>query len=268
LSRKTSFTPGPVFIACFALALIHQASGHQALAFFIATQSTTESARPDIPALASKLEASGEEERREAALKLAAIATPEVLPALTEALDDSSERVRAIAATGLAAVGDPSSIPILIARLAEEKKSPFVRKTIVYSLGRFKNPQATTALTLALKDKEIEVRSAAAVALANYGDQAAIAPLILALEDKSEFVRAHAARALGVNGRAAASATSRLARLLSSDPDNEVRRQSAIALGLIGERSALPALKQAEMSADPHLSRAARAAIKLIDMTR
>lgn len=268
MRRKVFLITGSLITASFALAPIVQASGQEAIPFFKSTQSASESVVPDIPSLRSKLNSSNEEERREAALKLTAIATPEVLPALTSALGDPAERVRAVAATGLAAIGDPSSIQILIARLAEEKKNTFVRKTIAYSLGRFKNPQATPALISLLKDKEIEVRSASAVALTNYPDATAIQPLALALKDKSEFVRAQSARALGVNGRAARSATSELARLLLSDSDNEVKRQAARALGLIGEPSALPALKRAEMSADPHLSRIAREAIKLIDTAR
>jgi len=172
--------------------------------------------------------------------------------------------VRAAAATGLGYIGDPSSIATLVARIAQERKSPFMRKTIAYALGEFHTQEATAALVALLKDKDVEVRSAAAVALAQYNDATAIEPLIAALNDKSDFVRAHAARALGVNGRSAAHAVSRLTRSLATDPDNEVRRQSAVALGLIGEPSAIAALERAEQSNDPYLSLAARTAIKMI----
>jgi HEAT repeat protein len=81
-------------------------------------------------------------------------------------------------------------------------------------------------------------------------------------------VRARSAYALGLNGSSAARAATELVRLLTSDPDNEVKRQAVGALGLIGEPSALPALKRAELSSDPHLSRAARHAINLIERRR
>jgi HEAT repeat protein len=56
-----------------------------------------------------------------------------------------------------------------------------------------------------------------------------------------------------------------LLKLLASDKDNEVRRQSATALGLIGDRSATSALRSAAESDDPHLRDAAVEALRLME---
>jgi HEAT repeat protein len=248
-------------------ALLIDPSGGRALAFFN-LQSRQEAVASEIALLAGRLKSSDEEERRDAALKLASMDEAAAAPALTDALEDSSEKVRSVAATGLASLGDPASIQPLTARLAKEKKSPFMRKTIAYALGQFKSQQATPTLVALLKDKEAEVRGAAAVALGEYEDAAAVGPLTAALTDKSDFVRAYSANALGVNRRAAAGAVRELIRLLARDKDNEVRRQAAIALGRIGDPSSTPALHQAALDEDPYLSQAAREAIRLIEAAR
>ena len=264
LRNNRSFTVGSLIIACFVIAPGVRARGYQSVLFPQLSLQSSDDLSSEISTLTKRLRSSDEEERREATLKLSALLTPAAIPALTVGLSDTSERVRAAAATGLGYIGDPSSIATLVARIAQERKSPFMRKTIAYALGEFHTQEATAALVALLKDKDVEVRSAAAVALAQYNDATAIESLIAALNDKSDFVRAHAARALGVNGRSAAHAVSRLTRSLATDPDNEVRRQSAVALGLIGEPSAIAALERAEQSNDPYLSHAARNAIKMI----
>ena len=213
--------------------------------------------------LTRKLRSSDEEERRDAVTQLAALNTRLAADALRSALDDASEQVRAQAITGLASIGDSSIAPAIAARLAQDKR-PFVRKTAAYALGRLANLSTTPALVSALKDKDDEVRGVAAVALGQYKDPTAIAALSQSLADKNDFVRAHAAHALGVQGAAAVSTVPRLIGLLNSDKENRVRRQAARALGLIGDRSALPALDRAQRNPDPYLSLEALEAISKI----
>lgn len=213
---------------------------------------------------ASRLGSRDEEERIDAALKLAALRTPLALPALASALEDRDERVRAIAIDGLAAIADPQVVPLIVARLNEDRKV-FVRKTAAYALGRLGSSAGTGALLGALKDKEVEVRGAAAVALTMYRDSSAVDGLIAALGDSSDFVREHAALALGVNGKAARRATPRLIQGLDSDPSIPVKRQAAIALGLIGDPSARASLERARLSPDHILGRAAAAALERIN---
>ena len=227
-------------------------------------QKTDQNNHEEIEGLKTALNSSDEEERHNAALALATIATPAAFSALTSALDDKSSLVRAAAITGIGASGDASYVPLIASHLAGEKEI-FVRKTAAYALGRLQGPAATAALVTALRDKMDEVRGAAAVALGQYPDASAVEPLILSLSDKSDFVRASAAQALGINGRSAKAAVPALIALLTSDKNVLAKREAAIALGLIGDRSALPALNQAQMDKDPYLSRAALDAIEMIE---
>ena len=220
----------------------------------------------EITRLKAALTSSDEEERRNAVLALATIATPAAATALATVLNDPSAQVRAAAVTGLGYSGDSTHAPAAAALLARDKEV-FVRKAAAYTLGRLRGPAATTALIEALKDKEVEVRSAAALALGEYANPSAIEPLIGSLSDKSDFVRAQAAHALGINRSAARAATPTLINLLDTDKSLEVKREAAIALGLIGDRSALPALNRAERDGNPYLSRAALDAIKQIEQT-
>lgn len=251
-----------ILIALLAAVRPFGVSGRGALPSF-SNPPTVQDPSAEIARLAARLNSADEEERRDAALQLGAMEKQAAAPALKSALNDSSPRVRAIAIRGLSMLGDATLILFIAERLAQDK-TPFVRKTAAYALGRFHHREVTAALVAALADKDAEVRSAVVVALAEHADDSAIAPLTRALTDKSDFVRAHAARALGVNGHAAAPGVPALIERLTSDKDLEVKRQAAAALGLIGDRAALPALERARHTADPYLSQAALEAINNI----
>jgi HEAT repeat protein len=218
----------------------------------------------EVAHLTAQLKSSDEEIRRETVMRLSHLKGTGVVSALISALNDSSPRVRAAAAAGLPECGDSSVAAVLSARLSQEKDA-FVRKTLAYALEKFQGSDRTAALIAALKDKDPEVRGAAAVALGHHADTDAVVPLINALSDKNPFVRAQAARALGVNGSAAAKAVPELVKLLERDEDGEPRRQAAIALGRIGDRSAISALQQASRDKDPYLVQSARDAIVAIE---
>ncbi|MFL6214956.1 MAG: HEAT repeat domain-containing protein [Blastocatellia bacterium] len=227
------------------------------------TQEIAADRRAEIARYAAALQSGDEEERRQAVLMLGAMRDAATIPTLRAALGDKAERVRAAAIAALGMLDDSSLTPVIAIYLTKDNR-PFVRKTAAYALGHFATGDATAALIVGLRDKDMEVRGAAAVALSSRPDAAAIAPLIKSLSDKSPFVRAHAAAALGVNGRAAAQAVPDLVRVLAKDEDHESRRQAATALGRIGEPSSLTALQEAERSSDPYLSQAAREAISSI----
>lgn len=214
--------------------------------------------------LASLLNSPDQEVRFDSVIRLAALRTPGAAAALRIASSDESEKVRAASITGLGASGDSSNAPTVAARLSQDK-SVLVRKSAAYALGKLKTQESASALGAALHDKDLEVRGAAAVALGEYGDPAVIATLTGALSDTAAFVQEQSARALGRFGRASASAVPTLITLLTGDAAHGVRLHVAIALGQIGERSALPALKAASHNPDPYLSKAALQAIKLIE---
>lgn len=216
--------------------------------------------------LASLLKSPEQEVRLDSVIRLAALRTPAAAAALRIASSDQSEKVRAVSMTGLGATGDSSNAPTASARLSQDK-SVLVRKSAAYALGKLKTQESAAALIAALRDKDLEVRGAAAVALGEYGDAAVIAALIGALSDTAAFVQEQSARALGRFGRASASSVPTLISLLTGDAPG-VRLHAAIALGQIGERSALAALKAASHHRDPYLSEAALKAIKLIEGRR
>ncbi len=231
----------------------------------------------EIARLTRALNSAEEDERLGAVLNLAATGSPAAVPALTRSANDSSGLVRAAAIDGLSLLADASVIPLVATHLTTDK-DVMVRKTSAYALGKLQSRidrnqaltpseprQATPALVASLNDKKDEVRGAAAVALGEYKDRAAVEPLTRSLKDKSDFVRAYAAHALGVNGRASAQAVPMLVNLLRSDQNLKVKREAAVALGLIGDGSALSALKEAQISDDPYLSRAALEAIEKIE---
>lgn len=219
----------------------------------------------DLARFKALLTSSDEEERLDAAVSLSTLRGKEAAAVLRAAIEDSSERVRAAAINGLAAMEDKESASLIAAKLREDK-SLHVRKQAAYALGELPGSEGTSSLTGALRDKNAEVRGAAAFALGQLRDESAIEPLIVALKDKSDFVRAQSARALG--RQSASQAVTVLINLISTDKDSEVKRQTALALGLIGDPAALPALRSASQSSDPHLSEAATEAIKMITSKR
>ena len=238
---------------------------------FFQENSTNSTSRPsadyqqqETTRLASLLKSSDEDVRLDAVVRLSALRTPGAAAALKVASGDQSEKVRAASITGLGATGVPSNAPIVATRLSQDK-SLMVRKSAAYALGKLKSQESSSALRAALHDKDPEVRSAVVVALGEYGDPADIEALTSALSDTASFVQEQAARALGRFGRSSASAVPTLIRLLSGNGPHGVRLHAAIALGQIGERSALPALMAASRDRDPYLSKAAMEAVKLIE---
>jgi HEAT repeat protein len=158
-------------------------------------------------------------------------------------------------------------------------KLEFVRREAAYALGETHSRTAVTSLIgLLTSDKDAGVRGAAAVALGEIGDESAVQPLSQVLAGRTEkkkkaktgdnqFAMRAAARSLGqIKSRSGVDVL--IATLANDAIDNDVRREAATALGLIGDSSAGPALQAALAASDPYLREAAREALRLLKLAR
>ena len=214
------------------------------------------------------------EERRDALVRLGNLGRAESSRVALGALNDPSAIVRATAAHAVLSLSANEAIAALAPLLND--KSEFVRQEVAYALGQTRSRSAIQPLIASLSnDKQASVRAAAAVALGQIGDASAVASLAGMLGHSSsteksakkkrvkrenEFVLRAAARALGQIGSPAGVPI--LIEALS-DENNvaDLRREAAYALGLIGDRSAEPALGTVLTARDPYLSRISHEAL-------
>ena len=215
------------------------------------------------------------EERRDALMHLGNLKRPDASRAAAAALNDENPAVRVAAAHAITSLPSAEGANLLFPLLKD--KNEFVRREAAFALGKSRSGTATTILVdLMLHDKKASVRGAAAVALGQIGDEGALSALSQVVtgqgskkkKSKSfeeEFVVRSAVRSLGQIGNR--SSVSTLISALQDETNSiETRREAATALGLIGDRSALPALQAVfAANADPYLAEAARAAIRQIN---
>jgi len=220
-----------------------------------------------------RLASGDEEERRDALMRLGAMHLAAASRLALPALNDPSPIIRVTAAKAILAL-DPSESSAALLPLLNDKDE-FVRRETAYALGATRSRTATAALTdRLLNDKEAGVRGAAAVALGEIGDENAVIPLASVLApqisapakskrkpEANPFVLRAAAVALGqIKNRAG---TPALISAVSNEkfPD-DVRREAARSLGLLGDPSAIPALQSASLSEDPFLARLANESLR------
>ncbi len=227
--------------------------------------------------LLGHLNSSEEERRMDALVQLGALLSlaPGGIPdstisALAKSLQaDQSPVIRALAARTLELAGDQRAPTLLLAALGKEREVA-VRKAIVYALARYPSSQVTASLITLLKDKKHEVRAAATYALAEVADPLAANALIEVLnkrgKNEDDFARSQAARGLGY--LANREAIQPLLQSLTRDKSEDVRRESARALGKIATKQDLKvieALREATLSDDPYLTIAADNALTAIE---
>jgi HEAT repeat protein len=216
------------------------------------------------------------EERRDALMRLAALRHPDASRVAVSALDDAAEIVRATASGAVQWLPAEEGAAALLPLLGD--KNEFVRQEAAYALGRTKSRNAVTPLIERLaKDKKDGVRGAAAVALGQIADEAAVGSLAQVLspqtalpgardqkrKEKNVFVQRAAAVSLGqIASRAGLPAL--VAALEDERTTDDVRREAACALGLIGDPAAEPALRRVLMAGDAYLSFAAHEAMRKI----
>jgi HEAT repeat protein len=117
------------------------------------------------------------------------------------------------------------------------------RREAVTRLGAMARADSSRAALPALKDASVIVRATAARTVLFLPAEEAAAALLPLLSDKNEFVRRETAYALGqTRSRTAVVA---LATALARDKEVGVRGAAAVALGQIGDASAVPILTEA-----------------------
>lgn len=215
------------------------------------------------------------EERRDAVMRLGSMRRSDASRVALPLLSDASPIVRATAAKAILSIGAEESVSSLLPLLND--KDEFVRREAAYALGLTHSSAATAALSdRLLNDKEDGVQAAAAVALGHIADEAAVvalvgtlAPQLSAPANKKQkpednvFVLRAAATALGhIRSRAGTAAL--ISTLSNEKLPSDVRRESARSLGLIGDQTAMPALRAASTAADPYLAEIASEALKKI----
>lgn len=246
----------------------------EAAAWYLITGQSNQQLTPiqrELERQRQRLKSDALEERRDALMRLGNLKRPDASRIAAAGLIDAAPIVRVAATHAILSLPQAEAATLLIPLLQD--KLEFVRRETAYALGETRSRSAAAPLeSVLLKDKETSVRGAAAVALGEIGDESSVQSLsqILAGQTEkrkkakagsNEFIMRAAARSLGqIKSRSGVAVL--IATLTNDANGNDLRREAATALGLIGDPSAAPALQAAFTSGDPYLSEAARAALR------
>jgi HEAT repeat protein len=197
------------------------------------------------------------------------------------ALSDRNELVRATAASAVISLPPVEAARTLMPLFND--KAAFVRTEAAYALGKVGDNSSVKALTTTLQnDGAKEARAAAAISLGLIGDAAAVKALAGVFQkgpsEDNEFIRRSAARAIGqiaqaVHQKAAPfdmtafrPAVPVLIKALDNSKETgDTRRESAAALGWIGDPAAAGVLRSQLSSADNYLADLSRQALAQIE---
>ena len=171
------------------------------------------------------------------------------------------------AAESSAAPRDPDSAAEqavkAISTMAET--DPQVAKTLQSLKGL--NQARVVARTAKFLDAEEDTMRRSAVYILWRGQFASIEPAVAQLlrlcEHKEDLTRGMAAIALGANRAAKSQAL--LTKMTTDDPSGYARRCAAYALGLLGDKSAIPTLKKALQDPESMVRANAQAALRMLD---
>jgi len=148
-----------------------------------------------------------------------------------------NERQRAAQAMGRIGTPDWATVPLLGA--LERGRPRQVRRRAAWALGQLKDRRTISALVDTLKDAEEEVANEAALALSAIGAPA-VPALIFSLTSEQPRLRQMAVRALGEMGTLAVPP---LLDIIHNEKQSDAAvRGAAEALGLLGDRQAVPRL--------------------------
>lgn len=154
----------------------------------------------DLAALETAIRSGTTEQKRDALFQIRNLRSEIASRAAVPALRDSDAIVRATAASAVVFLAKPEAISALTQNLND--RDAFVRKETAYSLGKVESPDSAAPLIELLRgEKDLEVKAAAVVALGQSGNISALDPLIALLKrspkEDEEFLRRAAARSIG-----------------------------------------------------------------------
>ncbi|MDD5677396.1 MAG: HEAT repeat domain-containing protein [Kiritimatiellae bacterium] len=178
------------------------------------------------------------------------------IPGLIEACVSPDADTRREATLELGRIGDPKAAPALIKALKDSDEK--VRINAILGLGWMQSKEAIPALMGVAEGDDLLMRRRAVQALGQIGDARAVPVLIANLDNKDYFVVENAILALG--WLKAKAAVPRLLKIVTgvANPDAEQRglmMATMLALGHIGDSSALPALEALAKTDDFPVSR-------------
>ena len=167
---------------------------------------------------------------------------------LINALGDSKVEVQAAAAGSLGLIESKKAIPLL-AELIQSKDSTLC-ETAIYSLARYKDPEAADALIAALGNENWHIRMEIVYSLMEVGDTRAVDPLISLLGDENYEVRKSAANALGKLGDR--KAVEPIIKALEAERESDVRVTEVQTLGILGGPEAIKCLSRVSTDKDEY----------------
>ena len=198
-----------------------------------------------------QLEAPGFKVRLQAAYILGTLGDKRAVTALVRTLGDAHYAVRGAAAIALGSLGDPAAVEPL-AKTATDDEA-WVRAEVMKALGRLKATDALPAMFNALDDSDWKVRHQATRALGLIGDPRAILPLARVIEtgiDGAEVLdeakRSLLKLAPSVDGP-------QMQSRLRGSADKHERAQAAVILGVLADKTAVPALIDALADRAPYV---------------
>lgn len=174
---------------------------------------------------------------RDGAIALLGDTGPAAIPTLEELLRDANSDIRSDAAYALVSIGAPADEALT---RASNDPRPEIRSMAVSALGRRQSSRVIPAIVSHLTDQELDVRATAFHALAGIKSPLAIDALLVALQAPTPDTRSWAATVLGEDAHAFRTVDPLIVAL--DDPDTQVRRCAAWALGFLNDKRAVDPL--------------------------
>jgi HEAT repeat protein len=198
-----------------------------------------------------RLESSSFKVRFQAAYILGILRDPRAIPNLIKALRDPHYAVRAASAVALGKLGGPLAAVSLVTAIADAE--PWVRAEVVRALGILKERDAWTKIVASLEDIDLGVRVEAVRSLGRMGEKGAVLALAGIIEkglDDDELAD-EARRSL----RKLASAVDieEMIFLLKAGSDRHQRARAAVVLGELRDERAMPVLIEMLLDKEPYV---------------